>query len=55
MYDVNNHTSFCYTAGEDGDDHTAAITRVEYSRDGSKFVSSSKDGSIKVWDGISNK
>jgi len=55
LYDVNNHTTFCYTAPEDSDNHTAPITRVQFNLDGDKFVSSSKDGSLKIWDGTSNR
>jgi len=55
LYDINNHTSFCYTSPEDSDNHGGPITGVEYNADGSIFVTSSEDGSLKVWDGITNR
>eukprot|EP01083_Nonionella_stella_P313785 1127932_1 len=34
--------------------HTKPINQLRYSRDGRMFVSCSKDGAIKLWDGVTN-
>ncbi|KAG1658779.1 Cleavage stimulation factor subunit 1 [Nymphon striatum] len=53
LYDVN--TGQCFVSSVPKDQHKGAITAVKYNRNSNMYVSSSKDGDIKVWDGVSNK
>ncbi|XP_074655400.1 cleavage stimulation factor subunit 1-like [Tubulanus polymorphus] len=53
LYDVN--TFQCFVASNPNDQHKEAITAVKWSPNANLFVSSSKDGDIKIWDGVSNK
>jgi len=53
LYDVNTFQAFC-CADKKGH-HAAPINQVKYSSKGDIFASGSKDGSIKIWDGVSNK
>ncbi len=48
-------TSQCFISSNPGDHHKGAITSVEWSPNARVFASGSKDGSIKIWDSISNK
>lgn len=48
LYSIS--TLQCYVS-RDTDIHTKAINQVSISNDGGMFISCSKDGSIKVWDG----
>eukprot|EP01100_Stratorugosa_tubuloviscum_P002157 TRINITY_DN1490_c5_g1_i1.p1 TRINITY_DN1490_c5_g1~~TRINITY_DN1490_c5_g1_i1.p1 ORF type:complete len:418 (+),score=156.44 TRINITY_DN1490_c5_g1_i1:61-1314(+) len=52
LYDVEKGE--IYVNKDFNNHHTAAINQVRYSCDGRNFVSCSKDGSIRVWDGINN-
>ncbi|WOL15467.1 cleavage stimulation factor subunit 50 isoform X1 [Canna indica] len=52
LYDVN--TFKCYlTANAHDLNPNAAINQVRYSSSGSMYVTASKDGSVRVWDGVS--
>ncbi|CAB0031431.1 unnamed protein product [Trichogramma brassicae] len=53
LYDVN--TSQCFVSSFPSHQHTGGITSLKYCSDAKIFASASKDGSIKLWDGISNK
>ncbi|UYV79277.1 CSTF1 [Cordylochernes scorpioides] len=53
LYDTN--TAQCFVSSNPKDQHTAPITMVRYSPMANLYASSSKDGNIKIWDGISNK
>jgi len=53
MYDTN--TSQCFVCAVPSHQHTAAVTSLRWSSDGKHFVSGSEDGSIKIWDGVSNR
>ncbi|RUS21486.1 WD40-repeat-containing domain protein [Jimgerdemannia flammicorona] len=54
IYDVK--TFQCYTTPSTAPDlHRGGITHVRYSSTGSVFATSSADGSVKVWDGVSGK
>lgn len=55
LYDV--HTSQCFTVSPLPAEnyHLAPINQVRYSSEGNIFASCSKDGTIKLWDAVSNK
>lgn len=53
LYDVN--TLQCFVCCFPSHQHTGAITSVRWAQDSKVFASASKDGSIKLWDGVSNK
>lgn len=53
LYDVT--TGQCFVSSVPQDQHHGPITAVKYSPNGSIYVTSSKDGNIKIWDGVSNK
>lgn len=53
LYDINSLKSF--VSSNPLDQHTSPITMIDYSRNGSFYVTGSKDGDIKVWDGVSNR
>lgn len=53
LYDVN--TFQCFVASNPNDQHVAPVTAVKYSPNANLYVTASKDGSIKIWDGVSNK
>ncbi|KAI9561193.1 hypothetical protein GHT06_012149 [Daphnia sinensis] len=53
LYDTN--TAQCYVCSFPSQYHTNAITSLKYSFDGKLYVSGSRDGSIKLWDGVSSK
>ena len=53
MYDVN--TTQCFVSSVASHQHTGDITSLGWSNSGKHFVSGSKDGSIKIWDGVSNR
>ncbi|CAG8525452.1 19570_t:CDS:2 [Racocetra fulgida] len=53
-YDVKNFQ--CFTASTSpGDLHRGGITKVRFSANGSQFVTSSLDGSIKIWDTVTGR
>lgn len=53
LYDTN--TAQCYVCSFPSQYHTNAITSLKYSFDGKLYVSGSRDGAIKLWDGVSSK
>ena len=53
LYDVN--TLQCFVSSDARDQHSAAITALDYAQDGRLYTTASKDGSIKIWDGVSNR
>ncbi|VAI36856.1 hypothetical protein VPH35_092537 [Triticum aestivum] len=50
LYDVNTFTCFLSANPQDS---SAAINQVRYSGTGSMYVTASKDGSLRIWDGVS--
>lgn len=48
-------TSQCFVSSNPGDQHKLAVTSVEWSPNARVFATGSKDGSIKLWDSVSNK
>lgn len=53
LYDINTFQS--YVSSNPLDQHSEPITMIDYNKTGSFYVTGSKDGDIKVWDGISNR
>jgi len=53
LYDVN--TTQCFVSSVAHHQHTSDITSLNWSNDGKQFCSGSADGSIKIWDGVSNR
>lgn len=53
LYDVN--TAQCFVCSIPNHQHTSGITSIKYSPDAKTYASASKDGSIKLWDGVSNR
>lgn len=53
LYDVN--TAQCFVSCIPSDQHKGAINAVRYNNTGKLYVSASKDGDLKLWDGVSNK
>ncbi|KAI4786972.1 cleavage stimulation factor subunit 1 [Gymnodraco acuticeps] len=53
LYDVN--TFQCFVSCNPLDQHTDTISGVSYNPSANTYVSCSKDGSIKLWDGVSNR
>ncbi|XP_023333349.1 cleavage stimulation factor subunit 1 [Eurytemora carolleeae] len=53
LYDVN--TAQCFISAIPSHHHSAAINSVKWANDGKHFVSGSADGSIKIWDAVSNR
>lgn len=53
LYDVN--TFQCFVSCNPLDQHTDTISGVGYNPSANSYVSCSKDGSIKLWDGVSNR
>lgn len=53
LYDVS--TFQCFVSCNPLDQHTDAICSVSYNPGANTYVTCSKDGSIKLWDGISNR
>ncbi|KAL6894108.1 hypothetical protein ACP4OV_008206 [Aristida adscensionis] len=50
LYDINTFTCFLSANPQDS---SAPINQVRYSSTGSLYVTASKDGSLRVWDGVS--
>lgn len=48
-------TCCCFVSSRPSDHHTKPVTSVKYSSDARMFASSSKDGDVKVWDGVSGR
>ncbi|CAH1988371.1 unnamed protein product [Acanthoscelides obtectus] len=53
LYDMN--TMQCFVCAFPQHQHTQAVTYVKWSRDAKLFATASKDGNIKIWDGVSNR
>ncbi|RWS13287.1 cleavage stimulation factor subunit 1-like protein [Dinothrombium tinctorium] len=53
MYDVN--TCQCFVGPNPADQHLGPITMINFSNSGALYVSASKDGDIKLWDGVSSR
>jgi cleavage stimulation factor subunit 1 len=53
LYDMT--TQQCFVSSDARDQHAGPVTALHYSLDGRLYATCSKDGSIKVWDGISNR
>ncbi|CAI6360445.1 unnamed protein product [Macrosiphum euphorbiae] len=53
LYDIN--TVQCYVCSIPSHQHTGPVTSIKFEPGAKHFVSSSRDGSIKLWDGVSNK
>lgn len=52
LYDVN--TFQCYLSSSIQDSHiNGAINQVRYASNGGTYVTASKDGSVRIWDGVS--
>ncbi|RNA37021.1 cleavage stimulation factor subunit 1 [Brachionus plicatilis] len=48
-------TSQCFVSSNPNDQHKLAVTSVEWSPNARVFATASKDGSIKLWDSVSNR
>lgn len=53
FYDIN--TCQCYVCPYPREHHTGPLTSVRYSADARVCASASKDGDIKIWDGVSGR
>ncbi|GAB6033095.1 hypothetical protein CHUAL_012708 [Chamberlinius hualienensis] len=53
LYDVQ--TGQCFVSSVPEDQHKGPITCVQYCPSANMYATSSKDGDIKIWDGVSNK
>ncbi|XP_007953786.1 cleavage stimulation factor subunit 1-like [Orycteropus afer afer] len=53
LYDIN--TFQCFVSCNPQDQHTDAICSVNYNPSANMYVTGSKDGCIKLWDGVSNR
>ncbi|KAB7493612.1 Cleavage stimulation factor subunit 1, partial [Armadillidium nasatum] len=53
IYNIN--TCQCYVCPYPKEHHTDSVTSVKFSSDARLYASSSKDGNIKVWDGVSGR
>ncbi|XP_028968262.1 cleavage stimulation factor subunit 1 [Galendromus occidentalis] len=53
LYDVN--TTQCFVSSVPSSQHTDVVNMVNWSKTGRIYASCSTDGSIKIWDGVSNK
>ncbi|KAB0798713.1 hypothetical protein PPYR_09706 [Photinus pyralis] len=53
LYDIN--TSQCFVCSIPSNQHTSSVTCMKWSNDAKVFATCSKDGSIKLWDGVSNR
>ncbi|KAI7848261.1 WD40-repeat-containing domain protein [Circinella umbellata] len=53
IYDVK--TLQCFTNSKTNEMHRGPITQVRYSHTGRLFATSSADGSVRVWDGVSGQ
>ena len=52
LYDAT--TTQCYIGSNSSHHHQGPVTALKWSPDGRLYVSSSVDGSIKIWDGVSS-
>ncbi|GLV45750.1 Cleavage stimulation factor 50 kD subunit [Carabus blaptoides fortunei] len=53
LYDVN--TAQCFVCSIPSHQHTSTVINMKYSHDAKVFATASKDGSIKLWDAVSNR
>lgn len=53
LYDVK--TFQCFVSNNPRDQHTGPLTSVKYAPGAHLYATSSKDGSFKIWDGVSNR
>ncbi|XP_067658895.1 cleavage stimulation factor subunit 1-like [Haliotis asinina] len=53
LYDVN--TFQCFVSHDPSGQHEGPVTSVNWSPNANLFTTCSKDGSIKVWDGVSHR
>eukprot|EP00300_Choanocystis_sp_HF-7_P010508 c16983_g1_i2.p1 GENE.c16983_g1_i2~~c16983_g1_i2.p1 ORF type:complete len:457 (+),score=92.92 c16983_g1_i2:18-1388(+) len=53
LYDVQ--TFACFTASNPSHHHTSPINQVRFHEEGALFASCAKDGSVKLWDGVTNQ
>lgn len=53
LYDVN--TMQCFVCSFPSHQHTNSITCVKWSQDAKVYSTCSKDGNIKLWDGVSSR
>lgn len=53
FYDIN--TCQCYVCPYPREHHAGPLTSVRYSADARVCASASKDGDIKIWDGVSGR
>ncbi|KAI9007939.1 WD40-repeat-containing domain protein [Phycomyces nitens] len=53
VYDVK--TLQCYSNNNTAEMHRGSITQIRYSHTGKMFASSSADGSVRIWDGVTSK
>uniref|UniRef100_A0A914UWG7 Cleavage stimulation factor 50 kDa subunit n=1 Tax=Plectus sambesii TaxID=2011161 RepID=A0A914UWG7_9BILA len=51
----NVETQQCFVCPVPSDQHRGSISDVHYAENARMFVTGSKDGDVKVWDGISNR
>ncbi|PIO72481.1 WD domain, G-beta repeat protein [Teladorsagia circumcincta] len=51
----NVETAQCFVCSAPGDQHKDVVMDVNYSDNARLYVTGSKDGDVKVWDGISNR
>jgi len=48
-------TNQCYVSSIPADQHRGPITDVTYSESARIYATASKDGDVKIWDGVSNR
>ncbi|XP_074040564.1 cleavage stimulation factor subunit 1 Cst50 [Leptinotarsa decemlineata] len=53
LYDMN--TLQCFVCPFPKQQHTQTVTYLKWSRDAKMFATCSKDGNVKLWDGVSNR
>ncbi|CAD6192060.1 unnamed protein product [Caenorhabditis auriculariae] len=51
----NIETAQCYVCANPSDQHSQPVLDVNYSTNARLYVTASKDGDVKIWDGISNR
>ncbi|KAI1718378.1 cleavage stimulation factor subunit 1, dimerization domain-containing protein [Ditylenchus destructor] len=51
----NVETQQCFVSSMPKDQHTDSITDINYAENARLYASGSRDGNVKIWDGISNR